>query len=896
MSLFRSLKGFREVLGHSDRILNQVARTQSSHRTGFGAIAGLGAVGAVGVAAGLGSDNNEIAGLGAGLMTSAGVLGAAAFALTGREREFMRRGISLLDRESGNARRAVMGGVEHTDPVRRGAAQTRVNDVINHIGANPNMSEMQRREMAARAGFGTGHLRTLGNSTAGADRTIGTTATRRRDGLEITGYEDLSTADVHQDLMNRARGIISNGDPMTRVDRQEMAFARRSRIRGGHINGGNYNGLTAGEHTTAELNSYGYIDFDQTRAGVHSKLARSYRDKGLHQEADKLESTMLDAELGFGGGATLNNDGRAVVNNDLTAQLEQYQNRPGTLNRHEKREYKRLTARRDFIQNYGQPVNDATFEGAEAGRFEMPRDAGAGTPERTWYNRGGTDTSQRGMGTSVDRLLGRARGTGQAGAADFIPEATMNNGIRRHGFQESFPTGRVDDQGNLILDAHGNPEIGAPGSFNSRDNIMGGNPVGRFFRGAAAHGLADFGLLPTLGGAANAAYSGLTYGGDENGESTFGGRGEAMVEGFKSGFGKTFAAVGIGKGMQMGGRAALAASGNTRIFDAIGGFMGAPSFYESIERGAKATMGRGTHPAVGSIPDRINTQIRAQSVSANLGFLEEEGRFLGGAAEREAALTTRAADPSLTARQRQGATRDLAQHTQRAERSAYNLDRNFNAAGNEAERIIYGEMDEFGDYSGRGALSFSELPTIAATYAGAALGGGVRAGEVVKGFMNEQRGRMGSGYRRSNPQRLGLRPEDAETLGVPEMQGILRSTASYAGSIARPSALSIGVPAMGIGAIAGIAGMVGSAGGGGMGHPLNALMGNQDGAITANAQMQADASERVRMSNPTELKLSDIAENYYTNPSLKPTRGRHKPGRYNDDGGLVLALSNLRRS
>ena len=61
------------------------------------------------------------------------------------------------------------------------------------------------------------------------------------------------------------------------------------------------------------------------------------------------------------------------------------------------------------------------------------------------------------------------------------------------------------------------------------------------------------------------------------------------------------------------------------------------------------------------------------------------------------------------------------------------------------------------------------------------------------------------------------------------------------------------------------------------------------------AQMEADQSNKVRMTNPGMIGLSDIEEPYHTNTSFKPTRGKHTPGKYNDTGDLVFALSALRR-
>jgi hypothetical protein len=78
-------------------------------------------------------------------------------------------------------------------------------------------------------------------------------------------------------------------------------------------------------------------------------------------------------------------------------------------------------------------------------------------------------------------------------------------------------------------------------------------------------------------------------------------------------------------------------------------------------------------------------------------------------------------------------------------------------------------------------------------------------------------------------------------------------------------------------------------------HPINVLSGATKQNISAEAQMQADQSNRVRMTNPSMVGLNDADELYFQNPSLKPTRSRSRPGQYNDDGNLTLALSALRR-
>ena len=79
------------------------------------------------------------------------------------------------------------------------------------------------------------------------------------------------------------------------------------------------------------------------------------------------------------------------------------------------------------------------------------------------------------------------------------------------------------------------------------------------------------------------------------------------------------------------------------------------------------------------------------------------------------------------------------------------------------------------------------------------------------------------------------------------------------------------------------------------GHPFNVIHKARETRIQSQAQMDADLSERTRIQSPMSIGLNDISDNYYTNPALKPVRGRHFAGKYNDDGNLVFALSALRR-
>jgi hypothetical protein len=99
-------------------------------------------------------------------------------------------------------------------------------------------------------------------------------------------------------------------------------------------------------------------------------------------------------------------------------------------------------------------------------------------------------------------------------------------------------------------------------------------------------------------------------------------------------------------------------------------------------------------------------------------------------------------------------------------------------------------------------------------------------------------------------------------------------------------------------AVFGMGGAIGaSAYGAPAGHPMNAIFKTGDAAVSARAQMEADSAQKIKMQRPTMLGLNDSDEAYFTNPALKPKReARHTPGKYNDDGSLVFALSNLRRA
>lgn len=113
--------------------------------------------------------------------------------------------------------------------------------------------------------------------------------------------------------------------------------------------------------------------------------------------------------------------------------------------------------------------------------------------------------------------------------------------------------------------------------------------------------------------------------------------------------------------------------------------------------------------------------------------------------------------------------------------------------------------------------------------------------------------------------------------------------------ISNPYNKLLGATTIGVAGVATMgAAFIGSASGAPDGHPVNALY-KPDQTTRSRAQLEADMANKVKMQNPMAIGLNDVAENYYTNPSLKPMRGRHIAGKYNDDGSLVFALSTLRR-
>jgi hypothetical protein len=121
-----------------------------------------------------------------------------------------------------------------------------------------------------------------------------------------------------------------------------------------------------------------------------------------------------------------------------------------------------------------------------------------------------------------------------------------------------------------------------------------------------------------------------------------------------------------------------------------------------------------------------------------------------------------------------------------------------------------------------------------------------------------------------------------------------QKSVAYGIESAANSTLPVAIGGAGLLGSALFAGAEASSYGAPQGHPYNAVFGNPAAGTTAQAQSQADYSNKIRMQKPNMIGLNDIDENYFANPSLRGQRG-HQPGMYNDDGGLVFALSALRR-
>lgn len=607
---------------------------------------------------------------------------------------------------------------------------------------------------------------------------------------------------------------------------------------------------------------------------------------------------------------------------ELTGRIEELQRQagPGQTSPEldaAREEYRTLASRRDFINNYreglpGQETIDYAPDESPNGLPDYEFFGLADEGERVGVGSTARLPEERRLGTAMDEVLGGASRGGPANQATYLDDvAPMDvddmvereqNRVRQN-FQNRMdqldeeytgPNATMSDdeynQAGESLNAEFQQAFGGVEDRVRQEHtnrmssigVSGQTGGGGFLR----HAL-DFAAIPGAVGTLNAAKEGMFYQENEN-ESPFIGRFKAAAEGFKSGASSAFLGVAGIKGIQGAGRLSLLNS-NPNLFNATGGFFGSPSLMESIDRGALAVMGtgRGQHPRVGDIPGRMNQAVREGSVSSNLGMLRDERAAMEGMDRRITGLEERINNGGLTAEQGRAAGLELDELRARRDTLQYSFAYNSDRGMNPGVHAAYGSMDEFGGYEGEFGLALSDFPTVAATYAGGLVGGAVRSIEM--GVNSYERNRRGNQegfldrFRRTNTDRLEMSARDADVLGIPERELDLIGSGGTLGTFAAGAgaALTLGAAA--------------SSYGGGMGHPINALTNNYDLQASAEAQMQADASERIRMMKSSMIGINDISENYYVNPSLSPTRGKHRPGKYNDDGSLVFALSNLRR-
>jgi hypothetical protein len=181
---------------------------------------------------------------------------------------------------------------------------------------------------------------------------------------------------------------------------------------------------------------------------------------------------------------------------------------------------------------------------------------------------------------------------------------------------------------------------------------------------------------------------------------------------------------------------------------------------------------------------------------------------------------------------------------------------------------------------------------------GAAFGARMTAGAVDRAAINVA---SGAEAPKAAPKSIAGRIKSAFTNNPDPGPAAVSAGADSLFSPAVNLALGVGLTGAVASTVAGAlpnafaAGAENSSAGAPMGHPMNALRNRKDPIAQSRAQMEADQSNKVRMTNPGMIGLSDIEEPYHTNTSFKPTRGKHTPGKYNDTGDLVFALSALRR-
>ena len=417
-------------------------------------------------------------------------------------------------------------------------------------------------------------------------------------------------------------------------------------------------------------------------------------------------------------------------------------------------------------------------------------------------------------------------------------------------------------------------------------------------QGTGATHLADFAAAPVIGAAVGGVQGAMAY--DNSKDQEFQGlKATGTAKAFAQGAlkGATIGAVGIA-GVK-GGQRMFAGSGGTKSLTSsflqgmkVGDRVESQGWAESSQLGTRA----------------LSETANESGLKASLDTMEDASRQRTGLEEQ---ITKAGAYTPDDARAFHSQTTDDISGMSRSEsnqrlrdmpagdRTQYQQGEKLNSLDNKVQQ----SANDFVNYNtgadlnqNRPGKTISELPNLAAFYGGQAAAGVQKSMSATRSFYRENvapeaKAESSSFFRRRNPNYLGMADEtEASILDVPQHHG-----AAMSGFKSGVSGLGGAAVFAGAAGVAAYTGAMSSATNGGLDHPANVLTGARDKYMSAQAKLQADSSERVRMTNPGAIGLNDIEENYFTNPSMSPTRGRHRPGKYNDTGNLTLALSALRR-
>jgi len=416
-------------------------------------------------------------------------------------------------------------------------------------------------------------------------------------------------------------------------------------------------------------------------------------------------------------------------------------------------------------------------------------------------------------------------------------------------------------------------------------------------QGTGASHLADFAAAPVIGAAVGGVQGAMAY--DNSKDQEF--------QGLKAtGTAKAFTQ-GAMKGAAVGAVGIAAVKGGQRMFGGSGTKSLTSSFLQGMKVGDRVeSQGWAESSQLGT--RALSETANESGLKASLDTMEDASRQRTGLEEQ---ITKAGAYTPDNARAFHSQTTDdisgmsKSESNQRlrdmspADKTRYTQGGELNSLDNKVQQ----SANDFVNYNtgadlnqNRPGKTISELPNLAAFYGGQAAAGVQKSMSATRSFYKENvapeaKAESSSFFRRRNPNYLGMADEtEASILDVPQHHGPAMS-----GFKSGMSGLGGAAVFAGAAGVAAYTGAMSSATNGGLDHPANVLTGARDKYMSAQAQMQADSSERVRMTNPGAIGLNDIEENYFTNPSMSPTRGRHTPGKYNDTGNLTLALSALRR-